>query len=207
MPKEAQDLSNLQYELEAMEAGDQRQVSIDSHAFTVSAVGEFDQPRHRIECTTCDEIVNVATTLAVAKMECHIREYQAAKLPPPDLKPSDDYFILSLKGTRGDMLCWWRANNNGYTCRLDDAGRYPRDHVTSALSYYHNGTDTLAIPCADVEAAAIRFVPGEAALLAEFTKRRFRMRTDRDDNDDSCSACGEYPHATNLGLQVTGASE
>lgn len=201
------DLSTLESELEAQEAGDERQVELDGHTFKLSAVGELDRPRHRVECTTCDEIVNVATTAAVAKMRAHIREHAAAKLGPPPLKPSEDYFILSLNATRSDELCWWRPNNAGYTCRLDDAGRYSREDVERALSYYHNGESTLAIPCAAVEAHAVRVVPGERALLAEWTERRFRMRTDRDDNDDECSACGESPHAINLGLQVVGACE
>ena len=72
-----------------------------------------------------------------------------------------DFFILSLKWSRRQdkLLTWWAPNDAGYTFRLDGdrkpAGRYSLALVESELMHYHNGEDTLAIPCDIVLAASM----------------------------------------------------
>lgn len=70
---------------------------------------------------------------------------------------ADDFFIMSIKWTRGERVTWWRPDNAGYTDDLMQAGRYPRAEVEKASSYYDNKWSTLAIPC-------------EAALKASRTR-------------------------------------
>lgn len=73
-----------------------------------------------------------------------------------------DCFILSLKWTRkrDGLLTWWGPNRAGYVFRIDGtrcpAGRYTLAEVESNLTYYHNGHDTLAVPCDEALNAAIR---------------------------------------------------
>lgn len=84
---------------------------------------------------------------------------QLSALRAPAEEP--EYYILSLKYSRGAhcvVLLWWRPDNNGYTMFLEAAGRYKESEVLKSPSYYNDGEDTLAIPCADVERHAHRAV-------------------------------------------------
>lgn len=120
----------------------------------------------------------------------------------------DDFYILSLSATRGDLIVWWMPKNSGYTCRLEDAGRYTRERVESVPGYYNDGENTLAIPCSEVEALAIKVVSASSENLATLTNKRFRMKTDYDGIDvRECSSCGQHPHETKLGLEVAGEHE
>ena len=71
------------------------------------------------------------------------------------------FYILSVKWThrRVKLLPWWCQNSAGYTFRLDGtrkpAGKYTCEQVESSLRYYHNGTDTLALPCDTVDTASM----------------------------------------------------
>jgi hypothetical protein len=73
-----------------------------------------------------------------------------------------EFFILSLKWSRrrSGLLTWWDANNSGYRFRIDGtrcpAGRYTREQIEADLRYYHDGVNTLAVPCEAVIAASIR---------------------------------------------------
>ena len=70
---------------------------------------------------------------------------------------AEEYFILSLKWTRGadrsigkrsdPYVTFWGPDNGGYRWALSEAGRYTADQVSANLSYYDNGFDTLAVPC------------------------------------------------------------
>ena len=112
-----------------------------------------------------------------------------------------EFFILSLRWTREDLITWWCPNNSGYTCVLEQAGRYTREQVEQLPGYYNNGETTLALPCAEVEAEAVRVVYG--LRLEKLTSKRFRNVTDQDDEDaPSCNACGWSPAAKVLGLRV-----
>ena len=113
----------------------------------------------------------------------------------------DEFFILSLKWTREDLLCWWAPKNSGYTSILTQAGRYSRADVEAMPSYYNNGTSTIAIPCAEVEKVAELVVLD--CNLGKLTGKRFRMKLDE---GEPCDRCGQEPPATKLGLEVVGMS-
>lgn len=112
---------------------------------------------------------------------------------------ADEFYILSLKWTRGgDLLTWWAPNNSGYTTVLELAGRYPRELVEAKRGYYDNGESTIAIPCVDVEAEAQRVVMDHA--LRRLTGRRFeRIMTE----SEPCETCGtDVPLPVCVGVRV-----
>lgn len=115
---------------------------------------------------------------------------------------ADEFFILSMRRTRGESLTWWCPNNSGYTSTLEQAGRYSRSAVEGNLAYYDNGTTTLAIPCADVESVAGRVVPNSSTLLERLTGKV--LATKYDEPGDECDACGNAPRQTVMGLCVVG---
>ena len=57
------------------------------------------------------------------------------------------FYIISLKWTVGDRLCFWRPKNTGYTDSVDEAGKYTKSEVYASEKYYNNGYDTIAISC------------------------------------------------------------
>lgn len=119
---------------------------------------------------------------------------------------SNEFYILSMKWTRGgDSLTWWAPNNNGYTIVLEHAGRYTEEQVAGNPDYYNNGYNTLAVPCDAVEAVAIRVVPHSSSLLEKLTGKRFKPLLDGDDDCEPCDSCGLTPTPTNIGMQVVGA--
>lgn len=86
-----------------------------------------------------------------------------------------DFFVLSLKWTRGDLLTWWAPEAMGYTTLIEQAGRFTVEQVTTKGYYYNNGESSIAIPCADVEAAACRVVMDHRILA--LTGKRFVSTT------------------------------
>lgn len=114
----------------------------------------------------------------------------------------DEFFILSLKWTREDLLCWWAPKNSGYTSIVSLAGRYSRSDVEAMPGYYNNGTSTLAIPCTEVEKVAELVVLD--CNLARLTGKRFAMKLDE---SEPCESCGNAPPATRLGLEIVGSVE
>jgi hypothetical protein len=113
---------------------------------------------------------------------------------------SDDFYILSLKWTRDEMITWWGPNNSGYSRLLSQAGRYSREAVERDPGYYNNGCTTLAIPCADVEAAAERVVL--ECHLTRLTKKRLADVTNG--GEDECPHCGQHGPVYHMGLRVVG---
>lgn len=112
---------------------------------------------------------------------------------------SDEFYILSLKWTRGgDLLTWWAPNNSGYTSVIELAGRYSRADVEAKQGYYNNGDSTLAIPCAEVDAVAQRVVMDHA--LHKLTRRNFvRIMTE----SEPCETCGiDAPLPVCVGIRV-----
>jgi hypothetical protein len=89
---------------------------------------------------------------------------------------SKEYFVLSLKWSKGqELLVWWRPNNAGYTCRLDDAGRYTAEAIEADRRYYDDGEGTLAVPCEMAESLAIRVVTDESLHKIKSADLRFRQ--------------------------------
>jgi len=71
---------------------------------------------------------------------------------------SKQYYILSLKHTRGDFILWWQPRDSGYTNNLNVAGLYDEDDVLRRASYLNNGHTTWAILKENVEAVMSRTV-------------------------------------------------
>lgn len=71
-------------------------------------------------------------------------------------------YIVSVKHTQRDhtYITVWRPDNAGYAWPLTWAGRYSAEEVRARRGYYHRGDDTLAVPCAVLDALAVPPVPG-----------------------------------------------
>jgi hypothetical protein len=87
---------------------------------------------------------------------------------------SKEYYIYSFHSSP-DLMLWWRANNAGYTTRLDDAGRYTEEQVRAEPDYYDNRTETVAVPCDVVDDAAVRVLPNDSSLIRRW-RRRHRLK-------------------------------
>lgn len=70
----------------------------------------------------------------------------------------EEFYILSLKYSKGDNIVWWGPDDGGYTVVLDRAGKYSREQVEGHRSYYDDREDTLAVPCEIAEARTVRIV-------------------------------------------------
>jgi hypothetical protein len=68
-----------------------------------------------------------------------------------------EYYLMSVKHSRGDHVSLWRKNKRGYTYFLENAGTYSQDEVTTGELAYH------------VERGAIILIPVEIA--EEFARR------------------------------------
>ncbi len=55
------------------------------------------------------------------------------------------YVIVSLKHSTKDEVCFWRADNAGYTINPWQAGIYSQTQIDSCPSYYNDGHNTVAI--------------------------------------------------------------
>lgn len=100
----------------------------------------------------------------------------------------DEFFILSLKWTRGSPVTWWRPKNVGYTTDLLQAGRYSRAAVLAEPDYYDNKSSTLAVPCDAVlqmVTTRVYFELGREGLkpLRAARKRAFRKTASPRDGD------------------------
>lgn len=65
------------------------------------------------------------------------------------------YYIVSNKHTEGYIRTFWRANSNGYTLNLDEAGKYELDNkyplITKDNASDWGLYDTFYIAVEDVE--------------------------------------------------------
>lgn len=109
------------------------------------------------------------------------------------------YYILSLKWTRGNQLTWWGPDNNGYVTNLAQAGKYSYETVVERRSYYDNHDTSIAIPCERADAAAIQVVPDHAlsALLRPYTAKPLL-----DDAVAPCPDCGQAPTPKQIGIKI-----
>jgi hypothetical protein len=62
------------------------------------------------------------------------------------------YYILKVEAIVGNCALWWRAQGQGYTLDLRDAGKYSAEDAAKIQKGSHG--DSVAIPCAEVEAIA-----------------------------------------------------
>lgn len=84
------------------------------------------------------------------------------------------YLILDIGSSAGDCSLWWRANNSGYTTRLEDAGRYTPEQVAKDQSYYNNGDTTLAVPEHVAKGESITVVPIDGSTLKKIKEQSAR---------------------------------
>lgn len=90
-----------------------------------------------------------------------------------DGAPLATYYILSIKnGPAGNDLLWWRPDNAGYTVVLESAGVYTQADIDEHPRYYNDGTDTVAVPVAEVERRAVRVVPSDDLLALKVLRYR-----------------------------------
>lgn len=115
---------------------------------------------------------------------------------------ADEFYILSLRWTKEEVVTWWCANNSGYTSVLSNAGRYSRADVEAKASYYNNGEHTIAIPCDEVDKVA-QLVVFDHAMLKLIAPRQVRtVYLEPADDIVECSMCGVEPTRTKIGLRV-----
>lgn len=70
---------------------------------------------------------------------------------------ADLCYVVSLKHTKRDdaYITVWRPDAKGYAWPLSWAGQYNQAQVLAERDYYHRGDDTLAVPCALMDALAV----------------------------------------------------
>lgn len=77
---------------------------------------------------------------------------------------SGDLYIVSLKDRdlqrRHPYVTVWRPDCAGYAYPLSWAGKYTRQDVAERANYLNNGEETIAVPCALVEALSEPPIPG-----------------------------------------------
>jgi len=71
------------------------------------------------------------------------------------------HYVISVKHTKKDDLyiSVWRPENAGYAWPLSWAGRYSDEEIVSSLDYYHNGSDSIAVPCEVLDELAVPTIP------------------------------------------------
>lgn len=90
-------------------------------------------------------------------------------------KPKEQlYYIVSIKHTRGEKVCFWRPNNAGYTEIINDAGKYTEEQVKSSQNYYNNFDSSIAVPCEVVTSKILPYVPNEMNIMSIFKDLAFK---------------------------------
>jgi hypothetical protein len=99
---------------------------------------------------------------------------------------ADQYYILDARTMVGNCALWWRPEGAGYTCNLDDAGRY-----TLAEAESHRETD-VPVRCDVAERIAVRHVDTDALRTATRKPPIFCFLNSRDpDGGGSVMAMAE----------------
>lgn len=73
----------------------------------------------------------------------------------------EEYYLLSVDRTQsgGELCCWWKEDQCGYTLRLEWAGRYGAEYIREhGLDYGIRNGHIHAIPCSVAEDHASRVV-------------------------------------------------
>jgi len=55
------------------------------------------------------------------------------------------YVIVSIKHSEKNAVCFWRANDAGYTTNPWQAGIYTEEEVNNSPNYYNDGYNSVAI--------------------------------------------------------------
>jgi hypothetical protein len=79
------------------------------------------------------------------------------------------FLILSVERTKGSRACvWWRANADGYTTSLGDAGLYNADQIRHHADPPHH----VAIPVKEIEipASALKRLLAKALPVSRFAQ-------------------------------------
>lgn len=73
-----------------------------------------------------------------------------------------EFYIVSVAHTNRDhrYITVWRPDNCGYAWPLSWAGKYSEAEVKALPDYYHNGTDSFAVPCGVLDELAVPTIPG-----------------------------------------------
>jgi hypothetical protein len=71
---------------------------------------------------------------------------------PREERNLKQYYLLSLKWSKGNHYVWWGPNNNGYTHDLNKAGIYTEEQINAKKDYYCN-TSTMPVPVELIEQA------------------------------------------------------
>lgn len=56
-----------------------------------------------------------------------------------------EYYLLSLKWSKGDQYIWWGPNNSGYYMDIKKAGIYTEEKLNKNKIYYNN-TGVMPVP-------------------------------------------------------------
>ncbi len=80
------------------------------------------------------------------------------------------YYIRDRRQTVGNCVMWWREGGNGYTCNLDEAGKY-----TEAAAFHKRDTD-IPVPVEVAEAAAVRHVRGDAPAMEMYWEKPVKVK-------------------------------
>lgn len=89
------------------------------------------------------------------------------------------FHILDTRQVVGNCAMWWRPNGQGYTCDLNDAGKYTRSEVSARTQ---RDTD-IPICCEDARKFAV--------LHARIDVLRQNGLVDERDRTQTCANCGE----------------
>jgi hypothetical protein len=55
------------------------------------------------------------------------------------------YIIISMTHSSKEVICFWRADDSGYTENPWGAGIYTEEQVKANPKYYNNGYETVAV--------------------------------------------------------------
>jgi hypothetical protein len=100
--------------------------------------------------------------------------------PLDDLEPKKLYFIRDTRVTVGNSAMWWRPDRAGYTCSIDEAGRYEEQEALSIVRI--RGTD-VPYPCEVIEPLTRRHV--DVQDLRKVEKLQLKKGSQRTP-DDNC---------------------
>lgn len=84
-----------------------------------------------------------------------------------------EFYIVSLKHTKGQNMCFWRPNDAGYTEIIEDAGIYTEEQVKEHQSYYNNGESSIAVPVAIVKEHIRGYIENRGGLNRIFKNKMY----------------------------------